>query len=258
MIRLGFRHYKNLIVHKAWADFRAEAERTYLGVVWWVLDPLINMAIYYLVFGVFLRMGTHDYIPFLLTGLVVWRFIEATVVRASNSILTNVAMVRQVAFRKIIFPLIAVGTCVMEYVFSLALLFAVLLMCGYRPGVTWLAVPLLLAVELALVLAMSLPLAVVVTFVPDVGKLISQMLRILFYLSGIFYSINRLPQPVVPWLKLNPAVHIVEGMRDALMHGVWPNWTALGAGGLLSVLVTAGGWALVGHFDPLFAKRIAR
>ena len=86
MIRLGFRHYKNLIVHKAWADFRAEAERTYLGVLWWILDPLINMVIFYLVFGVFLKMGTNDFIPFLLTGLVVWRFIEATVVRASNSL----------------------------------------------------------------------------------------------------------------------------------------------------------------------------
>ncbi len=258
MIRLGFRHYKNLILHKAWADFRAEAERTYLGVVWWVLDPLINMAIYYLVFGVFLQMKTNDFIPFLLTGLVVWRFIEATVVRASNSILQNVTMVRQVAFRKIIFPLIAVGTCMMEYVFSLALLVVVLLICGYRPGVTWLAAPLVLLVELAFVLAMSLPLAVVVTFVPDVGKLISQLLRILFYLSGIFYTAKRLPPPMVPWLKLNPAIHIVEGMRDVLMYGVWPNWTALGVVGLLSVLVAGGGWLLIRRFDPLFAKRIAR
>jgi lipopolysaccharide transport system permease protein len=258
MIRLGFRHYKNLIMHKAWADFRAEAERTYLGVVWWVLDPLINMAIFYLVFGVFLKMGTEDFIPFLLTGLVVWRFIEATVVRASNSILQNVTMVRQVAFRKVIFPLIAVGTCVMEYMFSLALLFTVLLIYGYRPGVTWLAVPVLLAVELAFVLAMSLPLAVVVTFVPDVGKLITQVLRILFYLSGIFYTAKRLPPSVGPWLKFNPAIHIVEGMRDVLMYGVWPNWVALGVVGLVSVLAAVGGWVLIGRFDPLFAKRIAR
>ncbi len=258
MIRLGFRNYKNLIVHKAWADFRAEAERTYLGVVWWVLDPLINMAIYYLVFGVFLGMGTDDFIPFLLTGLVVWRFIDATVVRASNSILQNVATVRQVSFRKIIFPLIAVATCMMEYVFSLALLFVVLLLFGYRPGVTWLAAPVLLAVELALVLAMSLPLAVIVTFVPDVGKLVAQVLRIQFYLSGIFYTAKRLPPSVGPWLKYNPAIHIVEGMRDVLMYRVWPNWTALGTVGLLSVLAVAGGWLLIARFDPLFAKRIAR
>jgi len=258
MIRLGFRHYKNLIVHKAWADFRAEAERTYLGVLWWILDPLINMVIYYLVFGLFLRIGTNDFIPFLLTGLVVWRFIEATVVRAANSILQNVAMVRQVSFKKIIFPLIAMATCMMEYVFSLALLVVVLLISGYRPGVTWLAAPLLLAVELVMVLAMSLPLAVMVTFVPDVGKLITQVLRIIFYLSGIFYSAERLPAAVRPWLKLNPAIHLVEGMRDVLMYGVWPNWAALGAVASVSLLATAAGWMLFAHFDPLFAKRIAR
>ena len=258
MIRLGFRHHKNLILHKAWADFRAEAERTYLGVVWWVLDPLINMAIFYLVFGLFLGMGSHDFIPFLLTGLVVWRFIEATVVRASNSILQNVATVRQVSFRKVIFPLIAICTCVMEYFFSLALLFTVLLICGYRPGITWLAVPALLLVELLFVVALSLPLAVVVTFVPDVAKLISQGLRILFYLSGIFYTAKRLPPAIGPWLKVNPVVHVVEGMRDALMYGRWPSWGPLVLMGLASLVVAAGGWMLIGRFDPLFAKRIAR
>jgi lipopolysaccharide transport system permease protein len=63
---------------------------------------------------------------------------------------------------------------------------------------------------------------------------------------------------LAPWLKINPAIHIVEGMRDVLMYGVWPNWIALGVVGLLSVLAAIGGWMLIARFDPLFAKRIAR
>ena len=122
MVVMGFRHYKNLVLHKAWADFRAEAERTYLGVARWVLDPLINLAVYYLVFGVIFSQGGPDFVPFLLVGLVTWRFFEATVVRASSSILGNVAMIRQMAFPKVIFPLISVATCLLEYAFSLALL----------------------------------------------------------------------------------------------------------------------------------------
>ncbi len=258
MAGLGFGHYKNLVLHKAWADFRAEAERTYLGVVWWVLDPLINMVIYYLVFGLFLGRNTEDFIPFLLTGLVVWRFIEATVVRAANSILQNVAMVRQVAFPKVIYPMIALCTCLMEYVFSLLLLFTVLFLYGYPVGPTFLAFPVVLFVEVLFVLALSLPLAAVVTFVPDAGKLITQGLRIMFYMSGIFYAVSDLPPKAQFFLQFNPAIPIINAMRDALMYQRWPSWGLLGVVGAVSGIAALSGWMLITRLDPLFAKRIAR
>ncbi len=258
MVTMDFRHYTNLVLHKAWADFRAEAERTYLGVIWWVLDPLINLAVYYLVFGVIFDRGTPDFVPFLITGLVAWRFFEATVVRASNSILQNVAMVRQVAFRKVVFPLIAVATCLLEYLFSLALLLVILLLYGYTPSAAWLAFPLLLMLEVVMVLAFSLPLAALVPFVPDMAKLVTQALRIMFYMSGIFFNVDTLGPRARMILGLNPMVHLVKEMRAVLMHHQWPELSVLGLVLLVSLAAAAAGWALIGRFDPLFAKRIAR
>lgn len=258
MVAMDFRHYSNLVLHKAWADFRAEAERTYLGVIWWVLDPLINLAVYYLVFGVIFDRGTPDFVPFLIIGLVAWRFFEATVVRASNSILQNVAMVRQVAFRKVVFPLIAVGTCLLEYLFSLFLLFVVLLLYGHTPSAAWVFFPLLLVVEVMLVLAFSLPLAALVPFVPDMAKLVTQALRIMFYMSGIFFNVDSLGPQARMVLGLNPMVHLVKAMRAVLMHHQTPDLSMLGLVLAASLAAAAAGWALVRRFDPLFAKRIAR
>ena len=109
--RLPLRPYRDLVVHKAWADFRAESQRTYLGVAWWILDPVINTTIYYLVFGVFMRHGGDNYIPALTTGIVTWLWFFAGVNGASRSIMAHVSFVRQVSFNKIVFPLSNVLMC---------------------------------------------------------------------------------------------------------------------------------------------------
>ncbi len=251
------RHYKNLVLHKAYADFRAEAERTYLGVIWWVLEPLINMAIYYLVFGVFLGAGRENFVPYLLTGLVVWRFFDTTVNRAARSILANMNLVRQTAFHKIIFPLIAVCTCSFEFLFSLGLLFTVLFIYGFWPTVYLLLVPVLLLVLLLLTLAVSLPLAALVPFVPDLMKPVQYGLRLAFYMSGIMYYVSDLPPKAQALLQWNPALHIIEAFRAVLMYQEWPDFNMLLLVSGASLVLIAAGVYINSRFDPLYAKRVA-
>lgn len=253
-----FRHYKNLVLHKAYADFRAEAERTYLGVAWWVLEPLIDMLIYYLVFAVFLRRGEEDFVPFLLTGLVAWRFFSVAVLRASNSILNNANMVRQIAFKKIMFPIVAILTCTFEFIFSLLLLFLFLTIYGYRLSIHFIAFPLVLVVELLLVLALAFPLSALVPFFPDLSKLLAYGMRIMFFMSGIVFSVSRLPSEARFVLQFNPALTIIDSFRDVLMYQRWPQWQHLGIVFAISLLSIFFGIRLISRFDPLFAKRISR
>ena len=253
-----FLHYKNLILHKAYADFRAEAERTYLGVLWWVLEPLINMCIYYLVFGVFLNRGTEDFIPFLLTGLVAWRWFNVAVLRAAKSVLGNVNLVRQLSFKKLIFPIIAVVTCSFEFVFSLLLLFTFLWYYGYGLSIHFAAFPLLLLIELLFILGFALPLSALVPFVPDLARLIEYGLRIAFYMSGVLYAVTSLPPKAQAVLRFNPAIPIIDGFRDVLMYGRWPQWTDLFVVTSLSIGGIVIGLMLLSRFDLLFAKRIAQ
>lgn len=250
-------HYKNLVLHKAYADFRAEAERTYLGVIWWVLEPLINMAIYYLVFGVFLGAGRDNFVPYLLTGLVVWRFFDTTVNRAARSILSNMNLVRQTAFHKIIFPLIAICTCSFEFLFSLGLLFTVLLIYGFWPALQIVLLPVLLLVLLLFTLGISLPLAALVPFVPDLMKPVQYGLRLAFYMSGIMYYVPDLPKNARALLQWNPALHIIQAFREILMEQKWPEWDVLLIVVGLSLALIAFGVYINQRFDPLYAKRVA-
>ena len=114
--------YRDLILYKTLADLRAEAARTYIGFLWWVLDPLIFMAIFYVVFGLLLRRSTPDFVPFLLIGLVSWRWFQNTITHSATSILGGRSLMQQVYVPKIIFPLVIILTDLVKFGLVLMLL----------------------------------------------------------------------------------------------------------------------------------------
>lgn len=250
--------YKDLIIHKAIADFRRESERTYIGVVWWVLEPLLYMAIYYVVFSVFLRVKVEDFVPFLLIGLVTFRWFAVALSRASTAILSNAALVHQVQFSNIIFPIIAIVTCTLQFLFSLAVLLILLRLFGMEVGLYYLAFPIVLFVELLLILGCGLVLSAVVPFVPDVSMLVEHLIRVVFYMSAIMYPVSILPEKAQFYLRFNPMLQLVEAMRDPLMYARWPSWDSLIILAFFSICAIGIGCKLITHFDTIYAKRIMR
>ncbi len=125
--------YLELIVYKAIADLRAEAARTYIGMVWWVLDPIIFMGIFYVVFVVLLRGGTPHYVQFLLVGLVPWRWFQTTLMHGAGAIADGEGLMRQVYLPKMVFPLVVVLTDLFKFLVVLALVLLFLWSSGFPP-----------------------------------------------------------------------------------------------------------------------------
>jgi lipopolysaccharide transport system permease protein len=254
--------YRHLILHKAWADFRADSERNYLGVLWWILDPIINITIYFVVFGgIFGRGGPDnpDYIPFLTIGIIGWIWFNTAVTSASRSILANVGFVRQVPFKKVVFPCSQIMICSYQFGFSLLVLFSVLFLFKVPPSPFWLLLPVVLAVEFLLITAFAFVLGAFVPFVPDLGNLVAYTLRLAFFLSCVMYPIEAVAEKsptIAEWLYFNPMVHVLNSLRDVLMYARFPNWQVLGALALLSCLgIYLGAW-FMHRFNEIYAKRI--
>jgi lipopolysaccharide transport system permease protein len=250
--------YRQLILYKAWCDFRAEAERTLLGPVWWILDPLISMAIYYLVFAVFLRRGTEDFVPFLIVGILGYRLFEGSVKRMGNSIYGARSLCDQVALRKLVLPVTSLLTSLYEFAFKLPLLFGVLALFGFRADLHYAAFPAVLAVEVLLTCAVGVALAAFVPFVPDLASAAAYVLRVGFFLSGVMYSGESLPAAVQPWFWLNPVSQLIHAHRQVLMYGQWPDPRVLGAIAAASALGILCAVGLMARFDGLYAKRMMR
>lgn len=223
---LNHRHFE-LILYKTYADLRVEAERTYIGFLWWVLDPIVSMCVYYLAFGVLFNIKTEDYVPFLFTGLVPWRWHLSSMGHAGNSLISGHNLMQQVHLPKIIFPIVTLLTDLVKFAFVFVILLAFLWIYGRPVGLSYLALPFLLFVHILFIAATSIVLASIVPFAADLRLLVDYLMRLLFFLSGIFWSIERVPEAYHSYVRLNPFFSIIEAYRDILLKNEWPAWSTL-------------------------------
>lgn len=248
--------YRELIWHKAWADFRASAARTYLGVVWWVLDPLINMGVHYLVFGVIMQQRREGFLPFLLVGIVAWRYFEGSVRQGSRAILSSSGLVTQVAFHKVVFTFSALLTQTLQMCFSLIPLVALLAAYGTPLTPQMLFYPVVLAVEVLFIMGVALPMAAILPLAPDLGNLQDNAVRVLFYFSGIFFAGGQLPPRIEFFFWKNPMAWLIHAQRQCLLDGEWPDIKPLVVIAVCSIAAMLFGAWLTTRLDQIYGKRM--
>ncbi|MEN8130554.1 MAG: ABC transporter permease [Pseudomonadota bacterium] len=247
-----------LLFYKTYADLKAEASQTYLSFLWWIVEPVLYMAVFYIVFGLlFKRGGDGDFIPFLLCGLTVWKWFDSTVRTGANAIRANVGLMRQVYLPKILFPTITILQNTVKFFIVLSFLLIFLQFYGLGIGITYLGLPVLIFVQLLLIAACVYFLAALVPFLPDLAQLIGNGLVMMMFLSGIFFPGSNIPQAYQPYFYLNPMANLVEAYRDILLFSNWPDWSALGWISLVSAFVIWGSWRLLNQCDRIYPKLIS-
>jgi lipopolysaccharide transport system permease protein len=247
-------HYLEIIWYKALAELRAEAARSFLGFLWWILEPIIYMAAFYVVFGIIFERGGADFVPFLLCGLVAWKWFASTVTSAANTIPANAGLMQQVYLPKHVFPAIVLVVNTMKFLVVLGLLLIFLVVYGHAPSAAWLALPALVLVQCLVIAAVAGLVSSIVPFVPDFKLLMDNAMMLLFFISGVFFDIGTVSEGLRFILKLNPMAGIIDGYRTILIGGQWPNWSYLG---VVSVLSLIGIWfasRLLSHYDRIYPK----
>ncbi len=248
--------FLELLFYKAWADLRAESERTYVGFLWWFVDPVVNMALLYVVFSRLLDRAVEDYVPFLLVGTVVWKWFQSGLTASADSIRAHAGLIGQVDIPKVFFPLVMVLETTAKFTIAFVLLLGFLWLYGLPVSAHYAALPLVLGVQALLIVGLGLCIASVVPFVPDLSVLLENGLRMLFFLSGVFFPISHLPAGLRGLFELNPMVPLLEAFRDVLMYQRWPDFGALGAVALASLLLTTAGAAVLHRFDRVYPRSL--
>ncbi|WP_432116191.1 ABC transporter permease [Streptomyces sp. S1] len=216
---------RDFVAAFATARLTAQYSQARLGQLWQLATPLLNAAVYYLIFGVFMnaKHGVPDYVPFLITGVFVWTFTSNTLMAGTRAISGNLGLVRALHFPRASLPLSLALQQLQQFLLSLAALVVILLCCGQFPARSWLlAVPALVCQTLFNT-GVALALARLGARTPDVGQLMPFALRTWMYASGAMWSIQnlagggRLPEGVVLALRCNPAAVYIDLMRFALI-----------------------------------------
>lgn len=251
---MKIRNAIDLILYKTYADLKAEAERSYLGVLWWIIEPVLYLGAFYILFVLVLHRGDPNFVPTFLCGAVIWKWFDSSVKGGGQSISVHRGLLQQVYVPKYVFPMIAVlgSTARFLPVFTIFCLF--LLISGIPVQISWLAMPLLFFTQLLLVLSLAMLVSAVTPFLPDLKVVIDNGLMLLFFLSGVFFNINDVQEPVKSYLLLNPMACLIDEYRNIMIRGVWPDIGRLGTVLTASFAFGFAGLALLKRLDHKYGK----
>jgi lipopolysaccharide transport system permease protein len=248
-------NYIDLILYKTYADLRAERERTYLGFLWWIFEPIMFMLVFYIIFGLLLERGGENFVQFLLIGLITWQWLAACINHGGQTILGSRALMQQVYLPKLIFPIILILTDSVKFIFVFVLLLIYLWISGFTPNLAYVALPVVLLTQFLLIFALSMLFAAVVPFLPDLRFVVQNVLQAIFFLSGIFFNAAELvPQEYKTYFYLNPMANLIEDYRTILMHGQWPHWQPLGIIAACSIVGIIAAVLIIRRLDYLYPR----
>ena len=225
-----------LIWTKAIFNLRSEVHRNYLSYGWWVLEPLLHMVVYYVVFGILLDRGNENYPVFLLTGLIPWMWFMKAVSGSSNSIIAGQNLMLQVGLPSVVFPLISLLQSTLKQLPVFVLLVGFVWLVGYNPASHWWALIPVIIVQALLTIAFTCAVAAVIPFARDLSYLVPTGLTFLMFLSGIFYDYRMISIEWQGAFLLNPMAFLLKCYRDIFIDGSLPDFKILTWWGLGSAM----------------------
>ncbi len=213
--------YRELLYFLAWRDVKVRYKQTALGVLWVILQPLATVAILSLVFGSLLKVpsGGVPYPLFLLSALLPWNYFSSTLSRCSTSLVGSANLITKVYFPRLVIPLSASFSGMVDFFVALSLVVGMLLYYGILPGFGILLLPAFLTLALFAAVGFGLWLAALNVRFRDVNYLVPFLLQIWMYGTPVIYGSSLIPERFQWILALNPMTGVVEGFRWALLGG---------------------------------------
>jgi len=226
-------------------EFQSKYRNSVLGAAWMVLNPLAMIVVYTVVFAQVMRSRlpgndtTFAYSIYLCAGVLTWNYFAEIATKAQGMFLDNAALIKKINFPRICLPIIVVCNASLNFAIIFGLFTAFLLLSGNFPGLPFLALAPLLALQVALAIGLGLVLGVLNVFFRDVGQFFSIALQFWFWFTPVVYPVAVLPANVRQWLVWNPMAPLVIGYQQVLVGHQWPQWGTLAVPGAAALALCA-------------------
>jgi lipopolysaccharide transport system permease protein len=214
--------YRDLLYFLSLRDIQVRYKQTSLGVVWVILQPLVPAIIFAVLFGNFARLPSNGqpYLLMVFTGLIPWSLFSNTIGRAGGSLVGNSNLLSKIYFPRLIIPLAAMGSVVVDGLVGLAVLVVLLALFGVGLGSHMLAAPFFLLAAFLMGIGLTLIVASLNVYHRDFGYAVPFALQAWNYMTPIVYSSSLIPEKWLFLYSLNPTVGLIEGFRWSMLGGV--------------------------------------
>jgi ABC-type polysaccharide/polyol phosphate export permease len=236
-------HYRELIWALALKELKIRYKRSFLGFLWALLNPLLQMVVLSLVFSTVLRIPIPHFAVFLISVLMPWTFFSQSLSYAADSIVNNSDLIKKVRVPKIVFPVAALTSNMVNLLLSLIPMLMIVIVLHNPVYFTWFYLPVPLLALTLLTLGLSLMLATLNVYYRDVSHILQIVLQIWFYVTPIIYPIEAFGK--YQWLfKLNPVLYALNGFRMAVYKGAVPSAQSVVASFVCGIIALMIGYAM--------------
>jgi lipopolysaccharide transport system permease protein len=217
-------------------NLKVKYQRSFLGFLWTLLNPLATTFTLVVVFSAIVRLPVEDYWAFLLSGFFVWNFINMTVSTATHVLPQHAPVIRAAKVPAEAFVLAAIASRLIEFLIELALVVGAIAFFhhGTLPA-SFALLPALIAAQVLFAVGLVLPIATLGAFYDDVQHSLPIVFMVLFYISPVFYPASLVPESMAGLYALNPLAALLGLYHSVLYEGVMPSYTAV-----LDMLIVSG------------------
>lgn len=230
--------YQDLFYFLVWRDIKVLYAQTILGFAWAILNPLIQIVIFSIIFGKVAKIPT-DGIPYVLfstVAIIPWTYMAESMNASSQSLVAGQNMLGKVYFPRLVYPLTPVLAKLVDFSISLLLLVAVMIYYQIAPTWNLLYLPMLILLMMAVPAGIGLWLSALAIRYRDVKFAMPFVIRMLIYSAPILYTASAIPEQYRFLYSLNPIVAVIEGYRACLLGLPMP-WEYIYPGAAVATLL---------------------
>jgi lipopolysaccharide transport system permease protein len=250
-------NYRDLVVVLLQRELKVRYKNKLLGYLWSIANPLMSAVVYFVAFGLIMRVREENYPLFLVSGLFPWQWLANSINSSPNLFVGSGSVIKKVNFPRNIVPLCAVLNHMIHFLASIPIIVLLLLIFGERPSWSWFyGFPILLVVQFTMAYGIALGLSAINLFFRDLERLVSIVMNFLFFLTPVLYTIDRYPDEYRTLLvAVNPAAGLMVNWRQLILEGTMnPMYLLISA--MYAVLFFGLGYTIYRKLSWKFAELI--
>jgi lipopolysaccharide transport system permease protein len=201
-------------------------KKTFLGVLWSLLNPILLSLVLLIAFKIFMRIQMENYAFFFLSALFPWTWFSASVTMSTLTLIGNVNLIKRIRFPRHFLITATVLAQLVNFLFSLPIIIGLAAYYGKGPSLNWLlAVPLLIVLQFVVTIGICLAISMVNAYFRDMEYIIGVVVNMLFWMTPIIYPLDLVPEKFRIYLILNPLTYLIAAWRDLFMSNaiIWKN-----------------------------------
>jgi lipopolysaccharide transport system permease protein len=247
--------YRELLYFLIWRDVKVRYKQTVIGIGWAILQPLLTMVVFTMIFGNFAKIPSDGlpYPVFAFTALLPWNLFAGALNRCTLSLVGSANLITKVYFPRLIVPVSAIISGIID--FAIAFVFLLGIMLWFHIALTWdaIALPIFLLLTLITALAVGLWLSALNVRYRDVGQAIPFLIQIWMFLSPVAYPASLVPEKWRLLYSLNPMAGVIEGFRWALLGKESPDFKVIAVSTAVVVALLFSGLVYFKRIERTFA-----